>query len=141
MANHSLVVEEWKSSDEVVKTVESWGNQVLRVVTQQFHGGKHGKTSVLELGKSALLSLSRVKVWLAAVEVTKETVVVNRSNEEEHLGPAEGRDGIDGGNTVWDIGEGKAGGDLTRPTEHLWYDVSDHAKLSDTAVLQKELEG
>ena len=110
-------------------------------MTEKLHGGKHGKTSVLELRKRALLSLSSVEVWLATVEVTKETVVVNRADEEEHLGPAEGRDGIDGGNTVWNIGEGKAGGDLTRPTEHLWHDVSENAKLAHAAVLQKELEG
>jgi hypothetical protein len=90
---------------------------------------------VLELRKRALLGLSRVKVWLATVEVTEETVVVNGTDEEEHLGPTEGRDGIDGSNTVWDISEGKAWGDLTWPTEHLWDDVSDNAKLGNTAVL------
>jgi hypothetical protein len=85
--------------------------------------------------KRALLSLSRVKVWLAAVEVAEETIVVNGTDEEEHLGPAEGRYGINSGNTVWDIGEGKAGSDLTRPTEHLGYNVSQNAKLAYTAVL------
>ena len=134
-AKPSLVVKEWKAGDEVVKTIESWGNQVLGVVTQQFQGGKHGKTSVLELGKRALLGLSSIKVWLATVEVTEETVVVNGTDEEEHLRPAEGRDGIDGGNTVWHIGEGKAWGDLTRETEHFRDDVSENAKLADAAVL------
>jgi hypothetical protein len=133
----SLVIKEWKSGDKVVKTIESWGDQVLGVVTQQLHGGKHGKTSVLELGKRALLGFSSVKVWLATVEVTKETVVVNGTDEEEHLCPAEGRDGIDGSNTVWDIGEGKAWGDLTRPAEHLRDDVSENAKLGNTTVLLK----
>jgi hypothetical protein len=140
MRKPSLVVEEWKSSDEVVETIESWGNQVLGIVTQQFQGGKHGKTPVLKLGKSALLSLSGIKVWLAAVEVAEETIVVN-GTDEEHLGPAEGRDGINGGNTVWNIGEGEAGGDLTRPTEHLRYDVSENTKLAHAAVLQSETKG
>jgi hypothetical protein len=134
-AKTSLVVEERKTGDEVVKTIKSGRNQVLGVVTEQFHGGKHGKTSMLELGKRALLSLRSVKVWLAAVEVTEETVVVNGADEEEHLGPAKGRDGIDCSNTMWDIGEGKAWGDLTRPTEHLWDDVAEDAKLCNTAVL------
>ena len=90
---------------------------------------------MLELGKGALLSLGSVKVWLATVKVTEETVVVNGTDEEEHLGPAEGRDSIDGGNTVWHIGEGKAWGDLTRETEHFRDDVSENAKLADAAVL------
>ena len=134
-AKPSLVVKEWKAGDEVVKTIESWGNQVLGVVTQQFHGGKHGKTSVLELGKRALLGLSSIKGWLATVEVTEETVVVNGTDEEEHLRPAEGRDSIDGGNTVWHIGEGEAWGDLTRETEHFRDDVTENAKLANAAVL------
>mmetsp|Transcript_19482 Transcript_19482/g.35293 ORF Transcript_19482/g.35293 Transcript_19482/m.35293 type:complete len:88 (-) Transcript_19482:459-722(-) len=53
----SLFVEEWKSGNEVIKSVESRRYQVLRVVTKEFQGGKHGKTSVLKLVK---LELSEV---------------------------------------------------------------------------------
>ena len=137
-AKHSLVVKEWKAGDEVIKAVESRGHQVLGVVTEQFHGGEHGKTSVLELLKGTLLGLSRSKVRLAGVEVAEETVVVDGTDKEEHLGPSEGRDGIDGGNTVWDIGECNSRGDVTRESEDLRDDVSNDAKLSDTAVLKKE---
>jgi hypothetical protein len=109
----------------------------LGVVTEQFHGGEHSKTSVLELGKGTLLGLRSIKGRLAGVEVSEETVIVDGTNEEEHLGPSESRDGINGGNTVWDIGECKARGNFTRETEDLRDDVSDDAKLGDTAVLER----
>jgi hypothetical protein len=92
---------------------------------------------VLELGKSTLFCLRRFKGWLAGVEVAEESVVVDGTDQEEHLGPSESRDGIDSGNTVWDIGECNARGNFTRESEDLRYDVSNDAKLSDTAVLKR----
>ena len=109
----------------------------MGVVAEQFQGGKHSKTSVLELGKSTLLGLLGIKVWLARVEVSEETIVVDGTDEKEHLGPSKSRDGVNGGNTVWDIGECKARGDFTRETEDLRDDVSENAKLADAAVLER----
>jgi hypothetical protein len=40
------LVKEWKSSDEVVKSVESRRHKVLAVVAEELKGGKHGQTSV-----------------------------------------------------------------------------------------------
>ena len=105
-------------------------------MTEQFQDSKHSKTSVLEFRESTLLGLGRFKVWLAGVEVSEETVVVDGTDEEEHLGPSESRDGINGGNTVWDIGECKSRGNFTRETEVLRDDVSEDGKLGDTAVLE-----
>jgi hypothetical protein len=48
------LVEEWEASDEVVQTIESRRNIVLRVVTEQFKNGKHGETSILEFLGGAL---------------------------------------------------------------------------------------
>ena len=131
-----LVVKEWKTGDKVVKAIESRGHQVLGVVAEELKGGKHGKAAVLELVQLALLKLSGIKGWLASVEVSKEAVVVDGTDEEEHLGPAKSGDGVDGGNTVRDISESKAGGDLSGEGEDLRDDVSDDAKLGNTSVLE-----
>lgn len=71
-----------------------------------------------------------------AVKVSEETVIVNRSDEEEHLHPAESWDRIDGGNTVGDIGKLEARGDFTRESEKLRDNVSDHSKHGRTSVLE-----
>jgi hypothetical protein len=105
-------------------------------VTQQFQDRKHGNTSVLEFGEGSLLSDFWGQVKLSELEVTKETVVVNSSNEEEHLGPAKGRDGVQGSNTVRNIGAGKSRGDLTRESEEFRNNISNNGELGDTSVLQ-----
>jgi hypothetical protein len=43
------LIQERKTGDEIIETIESGLNQVLRVVAEQFHGGKHGKTAVPKL--------------------------------------------------------------------------------------------
>ena len=88
------LVEEWKSSDEVIKSVKSWRHQILRVVTKQLQDGKHGNTAVLKFGEGSLPSDFRCHVKLSKLEFTKESIVVNGSNEEEHLCPNEGWEGI-----------------------------------------------
>ena len=76
----NLVVDERKSSDEVVHTIESRGYKVLAIVTEKLKNGKHSKTSVLKLVKLALLKLLGLKVGLSELEVSKESPVVNSSN-------------------------------------------------------------
>jgi hypothetical protein len=129
-------VEERKSGDHVIKTIESRGDKVLGVVTEQLQEGKHGETSVLELVELTLLELIGIKVRLAGIEVSKEAVVVNGTDQEEHLGPAESRDSVDGGDTVRDIGELEARGDLSRETVNLLDNVSDDGELANTSVLE-----
>jgi hypothetical protein len=135
MQTRQYLIEEWKTSDEVVKAVESRGNQVLGVVTEELHHGEHSKASVLKFRKGALLELSRLKVRLSRVEA-EESVVVDGSDQEEHLGPAEGWNGINGSDTVWDSTEGKARGNVSREGESLRDDVSDNSEHGNTAVLE-----
>ena len=67
------------------------------------------------------------------------TYVVDGSDEEEHLGPAKSRDGVDGSNTVGHISELEARGDLTREAEDFRDDVTNDSKLSNASVLQFRL--
>ena len=69
-AGRSLFVKERKAGDHLVQAIESRGDQVLRVVTKELKGGKHGKTSVLELLKFALLFFI-TKVGLSEIEVSE----------------------------------------------------------------------
>eukprot|EP00978_Attheya_sp_CCMP212_P004322 scaffold9446_cov42-Attheya_sp.AAC.2 len=131
-----IKVKEGHSGDEVVQAIESGGDQVLGVVTEELHGGEHGKTSVLEFGELTLLERCWVKVGLARGKVSEVTKVVDGSDEEDHLEPSEGWDGINGGNAVGDIREGNSRGNFTRPPENLGGDVSEDAKLGHTAVLE-----
>ena len=85
------------------------------------------------------LGLGKLLSGLAlALSVTKdkESVVVNGSDKEEHLHPAKGRDGLDGGNTVRNGLEGDSRSNLSRELEHFRDDVSKDGKLGNTAVLQ-----
>ena len=104
-------------------------------MTEELHGGEHGKASVLEFLKGTLLGLFRGKDWLSRLEISEESVVVNGSDEEDHLCPSESRDSIDGGNSVWNIGESESWGDVSWESEGLWDDVSEDAKLGNTSVL------
>ena len=105
-------------------------------MTKKLKNGKHGKMSMLELIKLMLLKLCRGKVWLALQEVSKEAIIVHSSNGEEHLGPAKRRNGINGSDTIRDVCEGKARGNLTGPVEDLPDDVADNSKLGNTSVLE-----
>jgi len=64
------------------------------------------------------------------------TYVVNGSDEEKHLGPAEGGDNRKGSNTVRDIGTWDARGNVEWEAEDLGDDVSEHTELGNTSVLQ-----
>jgi hypothetical protein len=120
----------------VVQAVESGLNQVLRVVTEELQNGKHGKTAVLKLIQLTLLKLSGVKLGLADIEVAKVAIVVDSSDQEEHLGPAESGDSVDSSDTIGDIGALEARGDLKREAVHFLDNVSNDGELGNTAVLE-----
>ena len=132
----------------------------MGVVTEELKDGKHGKTSVLELigerkydqihrishvsnhetsgtylRKLTLLALSGIKGGLASIEVSEETIVVNGTDGEEHLGPAKSGDGINGSNTMGDGCEGDSWGNVSRESEDFRNDVSDDGQLGNTSVL------
>ena len=130
-----VAVEERKTSDEVVTLVHT-ANEHLRVVTKQLEDGDHGKAAVLELLHLQLSELLRGLALALSVSEDQNSPVVHGPDEEEHLEPAEGRDGFDGGDSVRDGGKGEARSNLARESVHLRHDVSDDGELSDTAVLE-----
>lgn len=105
-------------------------------MTKQLKNGKHSKTSVLKLlGLEILLGSS--DVLLSEFEVSKDTVVVNGSNEENNLSPAEGRNGLQGGNTVGDISGGELSGDeVVVGAGDLGDNVPNDGELGDASVLE-----
>jgi len=134
--NFDLVVKEGKSSDKLFHTIKSRLYKVLGVMTEQLKGGKHGKTSVLKLLKLKLLKSGLTKLRLAIIEISKETPVINGTDEEDHLGPSKGRDGINGSNTIGNLGTGNTGGDVKVKTVHLLDNISNHGELGNTSVLK-----
>jgi hypothetical protein len=132
----SDLIEERESGDEVVKTVESSGDSVLRVVTEELEDGEHGNASVLELVELTLLELSGIELGLARVEVSKVSPVVDGTDQEDDLGPSKSRDGLKCGNTIGDIGTWNTRGDIEGESEELGDDVSDNSELGNTSVLE-----
>jgi len=131
-----LVVEEGKTGDKVVVTVESGGDEVLTVVTNKLKEGKHGDTSVLELRGLAFGKDIGREVKLSGGR-TVEAVVVNSSDSEDDLSPAKERDGVDGGNSVRDIGRAELSGDeVISETVGFRGDVSEDGKHGNTSVLE-----
>jgi hypothetical protein len=105
-------------------------------VTEKLKNGKHSKTSVLKLVKLALLKFLGLKIGLSELEVSKESLVVNSSNEEDDLGPSKGRDGINGGYTVGNILACKSRGNIEGETVGFGSNVSKNGKLGNTSVLK-----
>lgn len=102
-------------------------------MTEELKDGKHGKTSVLKLLKSTLLVLA-LKVGLSQVKVSEPSADIDGADSEDDLGPSKSGDGVDGGNTVGDIGTGDSRGDIESPAEDLGGDVSDDGELGNTSV-------
>jgi len=115
----------------VVQSIESRGNKVLAIVTEKLKSGKHGKASVLKLVKLALLKFPRLEVGLSNLEVSKESPVVNSSNEEDDLGPSKRRNGINGGYTVGNVLACKSRGNIKGETVGLSSNVSKNGKLQN----------
>mmetsp|Transcript_12103 Transcript_12103/g.41130 ORF Transcript_12103/g.41130 Transcript_12103/m.41130 type:complete len:289 (-) Transcript_12103:7-873(-) len=137
--DHLVAVEEGEASDQVVHAIEAGLDKVLRVVAQELEDGKHSEAAVLQLLELALLEGLRIEVGLARVKVAEEAAVVNRANKSDDLDPAERRDRVDGGDTVRDVGEGKARSDLPGEAVDLRDDVADDGELGDAAVLELRL--
>ena len=70
----------------------------------------------------------RVKLELASIEVSEETIVVGGTNGEEDLHPAKSGDGADGGNTVGDLRAWKAWGDVEGESEDFRDNVSENSQ-------------
>ena len=85
----------------------------------------------LQLLKLSGLGSFRVKVELADVEVSKETVVVGGSNGEEDLGPAKRRNGVNGSDTVGDFRARKARSNVPRESVDFWDNETDDSKLGN----------
>lgn len=130
------LVKEGKSSEQVVKTVESRLDKILTVVTEELEGGKHSNASVLELTQLTLLHDLRVKGKLTNLEVSEETPVVNGTDEEDDLSPAKGRDGTNGSNTIGNIGTGNTRSNVEREAVDLLHNISKNGKLGYTSVLK-----
>ena len=116
-------------------------------MAEELEHAKHGQTAVVELLVGGLELLLVGVVRLEAVGVGERSpagagralggqLVVDVADQEGHLEPAQGGDGLDGGNAVGDGGEGDAGGDVTRELGDLRDNVAQDGQLADTAVLQ-----
>jgi hypothetical protein len=143
---HLVAVQEGEASDEVavggVVLVHA-ANEHLRVVAEELEGGEHGKAAVVELlvglGESLLGGLEGSETSLVGQSTSLASGVkgvVDVADEEDHLHPAEGRDGLDGGNAVGDGGERNARGDDAGESEELGNDVAEDSELANTAVLE-----
>ena len=133
------LVEEGETSDEVVSSIHATGNH-LCVVAEKLEDSDHGKTSILNLLQLLLSELLRSLALAGgdgdfALTQLKSSPIVDGANKEDDLEPAKGRDGLDGGDTIGDRGEGEARGDVTRKTDYLRHNISDNSKLRNTAVL------
>ena len=95
------MVKEGKASDEVVISIHAT-NKLLGIMTKKFEGCDHGKTAVVELLGLKLLQLLRALVLGLSVTKDKEAIVVNSSDQKEHLEPAKSRDGGDGSDSTGD---------------------------------------
>ena len=118
-------------------------HQHLGVVTEQLEHGKHGKTAVVELLVGGLKGLLVGLEGLDALGggeggrgALGGELVVNEADQEDHLEPAQGGDGLHGGEAVGDGVEGDARGDLAGEAEDLGEDVTQDGHLAHTAVLQ-----
>jgi len=91
---------------------------------------------VLEFRKLASFKFLSIKCRLSSIEVSKESPVVNRSNEEDHLGPAKSRDGINGSNTVGDRRAWDSWGNVEWEAVNFLDNVTNYGKLGNTSVLE-----
>ena len=105
-------------------------------MTEQLNNGQHSQTSVLEFTELTLLEFfgGQLRVEFGEEE---STPVVDGSNQEDHLGPSQSRDSLDGGDTVGDgVGVEFTGDKVVVGTGEFGEDVSEDGKLGDTSVLE-----
>ena len=113
-------------------------HQLLGVVAEELEGGKHGQAAVVDLlGGGVGIRLTEPGIaGEGAGGAVGGQLEVNIADEGDDLCPAQGRDGLNGGNAVGDGLEGDARGDLAGETEDLRGDVAQDGQLAHTAVLQ-----
>lgn len=91
---------------------------------------------ILEFRKLAALEFFGVQVRVS-VGVEEESIVVDRANEEEHLGPSQGRNGGEGSNTVGNVvGREFSGDQVVVRAAEFGPDVSNDGKHGNTSVLE-----
>lgn len=133
IAKTCLVVQEWKTSDQVIQSIKAGFHEVLRVVAEELKNGKHSKSSVLKFLKSTFLFFS-FKVGLSNIEISKPSTHVYRTNGKDNLSPAKSRDGIDCGNAIGNVGAGNSWGDIKSPAEEFGDNIANNSKLCNTTV-------
>ena len=113
-------------------------DQLLGVVTEELEGGEHGQAAVVDLldGGVVVGGAEPGLVGEGTGGAVGGQLEINIADEGDDLCPAQGRDGLDGGNAVGDGLERDAGGDFTGETERLRGDVTQDGQLAHTAVLQ-----
>lgn len=103
LSGQDIVVEEGEARDQfgeaIVQLSSAEGD--VAVVTEQLQKGQHCQAAVLEFRKLTLFQFLGVEVGVGIGE-KEVSVVVNGTNQEKHLGPSQGRNGIDGLDSVGD---------------------------------------
>ena len=126
-----------RTYNEVVITVETSLNQVLAVVTEQFHRRQHGKAPVLELIELAGLQGRGIDVSpFSGFEVTQEAIVICGANGDHDLCPAKSWNSVNGCDTVRDVCELESGSDFTRESVDLLCDIANDTQHSNAAVFE-----
>lgn len=110
-------------------------------MTKELQTSKHGKTAVLKFIEQKLLKVLASDGVLSKLEVSKVAPVVNGTNEENHLEPAEGGDFADGGNTAGNGISGDTSWDeLVVSTGDFGDDVANDGKLRYTVSIKTTVE-
>lgn len=99
-----IIVEEREASDQVREAIIQLSVAVdhVAVVTEQLEETQHGQASVREFRNLAAFHFGRVQ-FRVGFGVEQVSVVVDGTNQEEHLGPTQGRDGFNGLDSVGDV--------------------------------------
>ena len=135
MDSRYLIVQEREAGDEIVKSIKSWRDKVLAVVTEEFQDCQHGQAAVLQLVQLEIINFT-THGFLARIKVTEEAIVVDGTDGEEHLHPSKGWDGFNGGDTVGDRGAWDTGSNVKGEAEDFRNNVSDDGELRDTSVFE-----
>lgn len=133
-----------------MKSEETFSSRLSDIVSEEFHDGKHAKTTILQLLGSQLIQLG-LEVDVEVLEegntismVSRSLIVIlledrllKESNEAPDLQPAEERNGSNSSNTIRDIRELEAlrRREVAGEPSHLLDEVSNDGSLGDTAML------
>jgi hypothetical protein len=128
------VVQERQSSDQVLLNSR---HKILGVVAEELHGCEHSKPPVVKLLVLSLLELLlALALRLSELEVAQKAVVVNGTDQEDHLQPAESRHSLDGSNAVGDGLKGDARSNVSGEFKNFWHDVPKYGQLGNASVLE-----